>query len=86
MPSAELTQWLAYERLHGPLLLHERIDLGFAVLTYYIVNLWSKKHHKLKEFLPPWYEATPADPLEGFKQLMALAEVNDNADNLDADG
>ena len=74
---------MAYEKLNGPLLIHERVDFGLAVLALIMANAWSKKRFKLRDFLPPWYENAKIDPLEGFKQLMALAE--DNADNLDTD-
>lgn len=83
-----MTDWLAFEQVHGPLLVHERIDLGIALLTFRLVNLFSRKSHRLREFLPPWYDTTSSregDVLEGFKALFALAEVND-ANDQHADG
>jgi hypothetical protein len=69
--------------VHGPLLVHDRIDYGFAVLSYYLVNLWSRKPRPLRKFLPPWQAGAEQDPLEGFRQLFDIAEQN--ADNLNAD-
>lgn len=44
------------------------------MLTYYLVNLWSKKRHKLTEFLPPWYEGPKSqrvgDPDQAAKRLF----------------
>jgi hypothetical protein len=67
---------MAYERVHGPILIHERTERALIVLTYYMVNLWSRKPVKIEKFLPPWYEAGTSDPLEGFKKLMRIAEAN----------
>jgi hypothetical protein len=66
------------------LLIHERIDFGFAMLTYYVVNLWSKKRRKFTDFLPPWYDRKPAkppDPDEAarrlFERLTQIAQQNE---------
>jgi hypothetical protein len=39
------------------LLIHERIDVGFASLSYYLVKLLGKTRRKPEEFLPPWLRA-----------------------------
>jgi hypothetical protein len=58
MTARELMEWAAYERVYGPLLVHERIDLGFAQLYYYLVSLLGQKkrgqRYSLRDFLPKW--------------------------------
>ena len=51
---------MAYEQIHGPLLVQERVDVGFAALSYYLVTLLGKKTRlKPKDFLPPWLRPKP---------------------------
>jgi hypothetical protein len=85
MTSAELTDWMAYERVYGSVLAHERIDVGFAMLGTLVHNLWSKKPRKIQDFMPPWFqeligrtERRPEAVRQGFEALMRMAE---NADN-----
>jgi len=65
---------VAFEQLHGPLLIHERIDFGFAMLTTVLANLNSRRRFKVQEFLPPWYDIPHADPAAGFARLLEMAE------------
>lgn len=55
---------MAYERLHGPLLVHERVDLGFASLAFILIKLLGdpKRTRSLKigDCLPPYM--VPARP------------------------
>jgi hypothetical protein len=86
MTSAELTEWMAYERVYGPILIHERIDMGFAQLAWLITRLLAKKTNlKPQDFMPPWYQELtkgvhrrPDAIRQGFEALMGMA---DNADD-----
>jgi hypothetical protein len=69
--------------VHGPILVHERIDLGFAVLCTVMANLWSKKTYKPTDFLPSYYPKARHDPTEGFERLLAMADAA-NGDNRNA--
>lgn len=88
MPAAELIEWTAFERVYGPILVHERIDFGFATLTYYLVSLLSQKRQrrKLAKFLPYYMQELlrlqPTDPNE----LRAFFQGLVDADNFDSDG
>jgi hypothetical protein len=82
MSSAELTEWMAYERIYGSMLIHERIDMGFAQLAWLITRLWAKKTNlKPQDFMPPWYQELtksigrrPDAIRQGFETLMGMAE------------
>lgn len=51
---------MAYEQVHGPLLVHERVDVGFASLSYYLVTLLGRRSQRKPEsFLPPWLRVEP---------------------------
>jgi hypothetical protein len=39
------------------LLVHDRVDVGFASLSYYLVKLLGKTRRKPEDFLPPWLRA-----------------------------
>jgi hypothetical protein len=87
MTSAELTEWMAYERVYGPILPHERIDVGFAQLQWLMVRLWTKTKRKLtiRDFMPRWYQeltkrgdTNPEAVRQNFEALMRMAE---NADD-----
>lgn len=45
-----IAEWAAYERHYGPLLVHERIDWGFAHLATLLLGGGS-----IAEHLPPWH-------------------------------
>jgi len=81
MTSAELTDWMAYERVYGPILVHDRVDVGFAMLATLVHNLWAKKPRKIQDFMPQWFqeltertERRPEAVLQGFEALMRMAE------------
>jgi hypothetical protein len=85
MTSAELTEWAAYERVYGSIVPHERIDAGFAQLSWLMAYLWGKKKHgefKIREFMPPWYQELtkgldrrPDAIRQAFEKLMGMAEA-----------
>lgn len=51
--SREFAEWLAYERVAGPLG-GERGDLHAAIVAATVHNLWAKKPRKLRDFYPTW--------------------------------
>lgn len=52
LPSSLLTEWVAFERVHGPILIHERLEAMVAVLCAVV----SGKGADPVDFLPPWDE------------------------------
>lgn len=84
MSSTELTEWTAYERVYGSLLPHERIDAGFAQVSWLMACLWGSKkrgEYKIRDFMPRWYQdLTAADSVRStFEAMLKQAEAN--ADN-----
>jgi len=60
------------------LLIHERIDLGFAVLTYHVANRGRKRRIPFEKFLPPWYDTkSSGDVTDGFERLLRMGEENE---------
>jgi len=53
MDAREFAEWLAYERLTGPLG-GERGDLHTAIVAATVHNLWAKRPRKLRDFMPQW--------------------------------
>lgn len=76
MTTAQAMEWLAYEQVAGPLLVHERVDLGFATLAYQLNALLGRKRVGFRDFLPPWLRPKRQyhDPLKGFQELLDIAE------------
>jgi hypothetical protein len=78
-------EWAAYERVYGPLLVHERIDLGFAQLYYYLVSLLGQKkrgqQYNLRDFLPKWMRDLGRRSPDDGRSLEAILKDWANADN-----
>ncbi len=78
MTAGELTEWMAYERTYGSLLIHERIDAGFALVAFVIAKAFSdgKRDMSPEDFMPPWYQELNRErKLErGLAWLKAQAE------------
>lgn len=70
-------EWVAFERVHGPLLLHERIDYMGAMICTVLANLYSKHPIPFRRFLPPWYDVPLGDAREGFARLLEMADADD---------
>ncbi|WP_289009514.1 DUF4035 domain-containing protein [uncultured Thermomonospora sp.] len=74
MPSAELTEWMAYERITGPLG-GERGDIQAALISTVIANsLAGKKGRraKLRDFLLKW----DRKPQSWRDQLAVVRQLN----------
>jgi len=51
----DLAEWAAFERLHGPLLVHERIDVAAAMVCAVMANVMGGgKRFEPRDFLPKW--------------------------------
>lgn len=74
LTSSELTEWMAYEQLTGPLG-RRRQDIQAATIAATIANANRGKGRKLKvkDFLPPYGERRRKDPAE---MLAMVRELN----------
>ena len=70
MMSKEFAEWMAYEKVTGPLG-PERADVLHAVLLALIHNQWAKKPKKPKDFLPEWDQGRAQTPEEMLAMLRA---------------
>lgn len=77
-------EWRAFEHVYGPILVHDRVDIGLAKLSYYIASLFTDRRRKVKfrDFLPTYLrelmkqrESSSADDLRAF--FEGLARAND---------
>ncbi|MCM2390201.1 phage tail assembly protein T [Streptomyces albipurpureus] len=74
--SAQLTEWMAYERVTGPLG-PERLDVLFSILTATVANTARGKGQRAKEpkdFLPEWDQSKPGPGWE--EMLTAVKQMN----------
>lgn len=66
--------------MYGPLLVQDRVDIGFATVCYVMAALWSKGHHKVTDFLPPWLrelakaERSDAAVISAFEAMLQDAD------------
>lgn len=72
----EVALWAAYERLNGPITLHERLDILFARSDQLFAEAnrdrkKSKKPYKLKDFLITWYVPRKAKKKEKSPEEVA---------------
>lgn len=72
--SAELTQWMAYERVTGPLG-PERLDLLHGIQTAVIANANRGKGKKAtpKDFIPEWDQGRK--PPQDWQQMLAAVKA-----------
>jgi len=70
MDAREFAEWLAYERLTGPLG-GERGDLHTAIVAATVHNMWAKKPKKLRDFIPEWHKR----PKSWQEQLVTLDSI-----------
>ena len=76
MTMRDLMEWHAYERVYGPILVHERLDVGLAQIGLIMAKLWGKGNPKPRDFLPVWYRR-PDDGSELGAMLAGLANGGD---------
>lgn len=56
-PSLEITEWMAYERLTGPLDTRLRGDISASIVAATVANsAGGKKKLKPADFLPTWFK------------------------------
>lgn len=76
MSASEFTDWIAFERVWGPLPIHERLDIGLAHACLILAQPYTKKELHLRDFLPPWYHGAQSQSedelLRRAKQLMEV--------------
>jgi hypothetical protein len=74
--------------VNGPLLIHERIDVGLAQVGFLLAKLLGRGNPKPRDFLPTWYadRVGEASVLEGFESLMRMAKGGTVADDQHPDG
>jgi hypothetical protein len=71
IPSTLFTEWSAFERVYGPVLVHERVDFMLAVLCARIGG------GDAEDFLPQWdEEARKQSPTSMIAQLESAIAVS----------
>jgi hypothetical protein len=63
-------EWAAFERVEGPLLLHDRVDVAGAIAGMYaaIPHMKQGSEPRLLDFMPPWYDREP--PRQSPEEIM----------------
>jgi hypothetical protein len=77
-------EWQAYEQTYGSLLVHERIDAGFAQVSLILVKAFGGgKRATMRDFMPRWFQDLTADAelARGIAGLQALVNEADDADS-----
>ena len=66
LSGADLMEWSAFEQLHGPLLITERIDAAAASICALIANVMGagKKRYQPSDFMPRWGGEVAQSPEE----------------------
>lgn len=82
MPATDLMRWSAFEHVYGPLLPHERVDIGLAQVAYLLVCLLGGQRRRpdFRKFLPQYMQqqyrearTQNADELHAFMEGLARA-------------
>lgn len=56
MSSREISEWMAYEKITGPLDVRQRMDISAGIIAATVHNANSKKRAKVAAFLPRWFK------------------------------
>jgi hypothetical protein len=78
MDSAELTEWMAYEKISGPLG-PERIDVLSSIVAATVANTARGKGQRAKEpadFLPEWDQGAEARARDWEQMLTTVKAMN----------
>ena len=78
LPARELTGWAAFERVFGPITLHERLDVLVGMMIHANVSLWAKQRYSVEEFVPKWDGQAVKSPEELFMKMQRIAESYGN--------
>lgn len=68
-----MQEWAAFERVSGPILLHERIEVSNAFVAMTVASAAGGERLKLQDFIPIWDEAEEPDNSEQI--VAALKEL-----------
>jgi DNA transposition AAA+ family ATPase len=81
-----LQEWSAFERVSGPILLHERIEVSNAFVAMTIAAANGGKDLKLEQFIPQWDEQPKKEqtPDDIVRVLNELAEQTKRKEARDA--
>jgi hypothetical protein len=63
-------EWIAFEQIDGPILIHEHIDLMGAWNSYITAKSHGAKNVQLKDFLPKWDRHKSQMSPEALGQIM----------------
>jgi hypothetical protein len=55
LSAAQVDEWDWFERRYGPVLVHERIDIGLASIAQ-LIAATAGAEKPLKDFLPTWWD------------------------------
>jgi hypothetical protein len=55
LSAAQVDEWDAFERRYGPVLVHERIDIGLASIAQMLAAT-AGTNKPLQDFLPTWWD------------------------------
>lgn len=69
MPAHHLAEWAAFEHVYGPILVHERVDIGLSRLLFLLARVYhdpKRPDPRWVDYLPPYMqwreEAKEQDP------------------------
>lgn len=79
MPSQEFTDWIAFYELNP--FGEERADVRHAINTASVVNCWSKKAYKPKDFMPKFGPTKDNTHAETKAFFLKLSLTGDNGIN-----
>jgi hypothetical protein len=69
--SLELTEWMAYERVTGPLDIRLRTEIAAGIVAATVTNsAGSKKRAKASDFVPTWFKRKKT-PQEIWQDVVA---------------
>jgi hypothetical protein len=70
IPYRQLAEWAAFERVEGPILLHQRLDFAGALISFVVARTAGAKRARLEDFVPKWDRRPVQQDAEDLRLVM----------------
>jgi hypothetical protein len=70
MSARELIEWAAFERVNGPILAHDRIDVAAAHICSALASALRAQWIEPDAFMPRWDDDVPERPRQSVEDMI----------------
>lgn len=73
----ELQEWSAFERVDGPILIHDRIEMSVGIAALVAAAPYTPKNKRvsLADYMPHWDAKTPRPGVQSAEEIMGQLKM-----------